>query len=492
MLRVRFAPSPTGNLHLGSVRTALYNWLIAKKQGGTYILRIEDTDVERSTKEYEKNILDGLKWLGLDWDEGPGVGGDYSPYLQSERIKKGIYQPFIDKLLKENKAYLCFCNPNVAADFSPRVDKAQAKACDYKNSQSADGSYIDKSSYCKCHNLTQEEKETFTKEGQKPAVRYLVPNEKIIIDDLIRGKVEIDTKLIGDMIIQKADGSPAYNFAVVVDDITMNINLIIRGEDHLSNTPKQILLYRALGHEIPKFAHMSMILGPDKSKLSKRHGATSVIEYQEKGYLPHAVINYLTLLGWSHPQEKEIIPIEEIIQTFSLDRVGKSGAVFDIEKFTWMNGQYIRMLTKDELYEKVFPYIKEEKIKKDEKLKDMIFSIQNKLPVLSEASNLLEIYFEENPAYSEEFKNKNIKEGSIDILSRLLDYLKSEDNYSVENILSILEKTYDEFKVNKGRVLKPLRYALCGIRSGPNLEIIISIFGKEKTVNRLENFICNM
>lgn len=480
MLRVRFAPSPTGNLHLGSVRTALYNWLTAKKEGGTYILRIEDTDIERSTKEYEKNILDGLKWLGLDWDEGPGVGGPYGPYHQSKRLTEGIYRPFVDKLIKENKAYPCYCTPE-ELDRQRELAKAEKRDLEY------DG---------RCRNLSQEEKEKYIKEGRKSTVRFVVPNEKIIIDDLIRGKVEFDTSLIGDLIIQKADGSPAYNFAVVVDDITMKINLIIRGEDHLSNTPKQILMYKALGYEVPKFAHMSMILGPDKAKLSKRHGATSVVEYQEKGYLPHAIINYLTLLGWSHPEEKEIIPIDEIIQAFSLERVGKSSAIFDIEKFTWINGQYIRMLTREELFEKVSPYLKEEnileKIKDQDKLIDMVLSVQNNLSVLSEAPKYLELYIEENPIYSPEFEKKNIKEGSKEILSKLLSYLKAEEDYNPGVIKSILEKVYEEFKVNKGKVLKPLRYALCGIRSGPNLEVIISIFGKEKTVGRLEEFVSSI
>jgi nondiscriminating glutamyl-tRNA synthetase len=329
-MRVRFAPSPTGQLHVGNARTALFNWLLARGQGdempGIFILRIEDTDVERSTRESEDAIVRDLRWLGLDWDEGPSAGGSHGPYRQSERLH--LYQSYAMELLDAGSAYYCFCS----------TEKLEAE----RQAAVAAGRPVQYSGTCRT--LSQDEVTTRMAAGEQPAIRFRVPEAtEIVFTDVVRGEVRFPNEVIGDPIIVRADGTPAYNFAVVVDDALMEVTHVIRGEDHLSNTPRQLLFYEALGFTPPQFAHLALVMGPDHSPLSKRHGATSVAEFRAKGYLPEALVNYLALIGWSPGDDVELMATDELARHFSLERVGHSPGVFDEEKLAWVNRHYLKI-----------------------------------------------------------------------------------------------------------------------------------------------------
>lgn len=324
-LRVRFAPSPTGHLHVGNARTALFNWLLARGQGGTFILRIEDTDAERSTLASEKSILADLRWLGLDWDEGPDAGGPHGPYRQSERLQ--LYLSYARDLISRDKAYFCFCSPEQL-----EAERQAAFAASLPPKYSG-----------RCRDISFEDASKRIAAGEAGAIRFRVPDDRdVTFPDIVRGDVTFNTSVIGDPVILRSDGRPAYNFAVVVDDALMEVTIVIRGEDHISNTPRQVLLYEALGFEPPRFAHLSLVMGPDHAPLSKRHGATSVAEFREQGILPEALVNYLTLLGWSPGEGQEILPAEEMARRFELANVSHSAAVFDTPKLAWMNRHYIK------------------------------------------------------------------------------------------------------------------------------------------------------
>jgi len=325
-IRVRFAPSPTGALHVGNVRTAIFNWLLARGAGGTFVLRMEDTDVARSTRASEESMIDDLLWLGLDWDEGPDVGGAHGPYRDSERLH--LYQSYASELLNAGAAYYCFCSAaKLEADRQAAV--AEGRPALYPGT---------------CRDIPVEEAQARVAAGERPAIRFRVPDSHdVVFTDAVRGEVRFSGDVIGDPIIVRADGHPAYNFAVVIDDALMEITHVVRGEDHISNTPRQILLYEALGFTPPAFAHLALVLGPDHSPLSKRHGATSVAEFRAKGYLPEALVNYLALIGWSPGNDEELLPVEELARRFSLDRVGHSAGVFDEEKLAWVNRHYLKM-----------------------------------------------------------------------------------------------------------------------------------------------------
>lgn len=340
--RCRIAPSPTGPLHVGTARTALFNYLFARQTGGTFVLRLEDTDKARSTVEFEQDILDGLHWLGLDWDEGPGIagreaGGSYGPYRQSER--GALYTEAIERLLAEDKAYPCFCT-------------AEERAADKEADPELSG-YIGR-----CGSLTEAEREAKRAEGRDAVIRFRIGKGVVEFDDLVRGHVSIDTaQLGGDLVIARSDGSPLYHFVVVVDDMAMGITHVIRGEDHLSNTPKHVLLFRALGVEPPVFAHLPLILNPDRSKMSKRKSQTAVDAYREQGYIKEAIVNHLALLGWSSGDDEDLFSLAELEQRFDLARVQPSGAIFDAERLDWLNGQWIRRLPQDELVGRALPFL---------------------------------------------------------------------------------------------------------------------------------------
>jgi nondiscriminating glutamyl-tRNA synthetase len=339
-MRVRFAPSPTGHLHVGNARTALFNWLLARGSGGTFILRIEDTDAERSTRQSEAAILDDLRWMGLEWTEGIEAGGDVGPYRQSERLH--IYRAHAVELLAAGKAYQCFCSPAQLEDDRRRA-LAEGRAPQYVG---------------RCRGLTRDEARRRVSNGEAAVIRFRVPEGRdVVFEDLVRGEVRFSTGVIGDPVLVRSDGVPAYNFAVVVDDALMSITHVVRGEDHISNTPRQLLLYEAFGWRPPVFAHVSLVMGPDHAPLSKRHGATSVQEFRERGYLPESLVNYLALLGWSPGGNDEVLPVDELARRFQLEQVGHSAGVFDEEKLAWINRHYLKDAAPDRLAHLAAPYL---------------------------------------------------------------------------------------------------------------------------------------
>ncbi|HVG56768.1 MAG TPA: glutamate--tRNA ligase [Vicinamibacterales bacterium] len=341
-MRLRFAPSPTGQLHVGNARTALFNWLLAKGQGGTFILRIEDTDLERSSRESERAILEDLRWMGLDWTEGVEAGGDHGPYRQTERLH--IYRAHAVELLSRGAAYQCFCSTEqLEADRQAALAAGRPPA------------YVGR-----CRDVPRDEARRRIENGEKAVIRFRVPDgpRDIVFNDLVRGEVRFSTEVIGDPVLVRSDGVPAYNYAVVIDDALMQITHVIRGEDHISNTPRQLLLYEAFGWKPPAFAHVSLVMGPDHSPLSKRHGATSVAEFRARGFLPEALTNYLALIGWSPGEDQELLPVDELAARFRLEDVGHSAGVFDVEKLAWVNRHYLKAAAPDRLARLAVPYLK--------------------------------------------------------------------------------------------------------------------------------------
>lgn len=471
-VRVRFAPSPTGFLHIGGARTALFNWLYARRTGGKFILRIEDTDLARSTKESEESIIEDLKWLGLDWDEGPEIGGEYGPYRQTDRLE--LYKAAANQLLENGQAYYCYCTEE---ELEAQRAEAVAKGVAFKY----DG---------RCCRLTPEERAEKEKAGLKKVIRFHIPPGigNVVVDDLVRGRVEFDSEGLGDFIIVKSDGVPAYNFAVVIDDYNMKMTHIIRAEEHLPNTPRQILIYQALGYEMPKFAHISMILGPDRTKLSKRHGATSVTQYKEQGYLPDALVNYLALLGWSPEEEREIYSPQELCQIFSLDRVAKNPAVFDNDKLKWLNGSYIRQRDIGEITELVLPFLREKGYGGElDKLQQIIAAVRDHLEVLSQVTDQVEVFFNDQIVLVNEEAKAVLRQEQIpQVMEAFQQKLEELPVLEVENVQQVLKKLPKELGLKPKQVLFPIRIALTGKGAGPELFNLIPILGKERVLKRLE------
>lgn len=475
-VRVRFAPSPTGSLHVGGARTALFNFLFARHNDGTFVLRIEDTDVQRSTEESTKQILRSLKWLGLNWDEGPEEGGEYGPYFQSQRLD--LYEKAIKKLLDEGKAYYCYCTPE-------ELDKKRKAAQKAGKAPKYDG---------KCRNLTDEERQKLEAEGRKPTIRLKVPQEgSTVVDDLIRGKVVFENSVLDDFIIVKSDGMPTYNFACVIDDNAMKLTHILRAEEHLSNTPKQILMYKALGYDVPKFAHVPMILAPDRSKLSKRHGATSVEEFKEKGFLPQAMVNYLMLLGWSPKDNEEIFNLDKAVKEFSLDRVNKTGAVFDIKKLVWINGNYIRNLDLDYITEQTIAFMVKKGIidenEKDEKfdyIKELVKVTRDRAKTLDELADQLAFFFQDITEYQEKGVKKHFsKDDAVELLEKGADALENLEEFTHDTTEKTFRKITADMGKKAAKLIHPTRLAISGRTVGPGLFDIIVLLGKEKTVARM-------
>ena len=463
MVRVRFAPSPTGHLHIGGARTALFNYLYAKHNKGTFILRIEDTDRTRSTEEYIDAIIEGMKWLDLDWDEGP--------YRQTDRFD--VYRRYTEKLLNEGKAYYCYCLPE-------ELEQRRQEALVQGKSPKYDG---------RCRNLQD------PIPGKNPAVRFRMPQEgETAVNDLIKGKTVFDNAYLDDLIIMRSDGTPTYNFTVVVDDVDMNITHVIRGDDHLNNTPKQIHIYNALGYEVPLFAHLPMILGADKTRLSKRHGAVSVMAYKEMGYLPDALVNYLVRLGWSYG-DQEIFTRDELIQYFSFDKVGKSAAVFNPEKLLWLNSQYIINSSAEELAEMVVPFLIKEKvisagqILDKEWLSKAIDTQKERSRTLIELANSLRYYISEDVEYNEKAKIKFLNEKSLPYLIELKDSLVSISDFSALEIEKVFTSIIEKHGIKLGNLAQPVRVAMTGKTESPGIFEVIEIAGKEKTLKRLEKAI---
>ena len=507
-IRVRVAPSPTGLFHIGLARTALFNYLFAKKNQGAFILRIEDTDIERSEARFEEDIIENLRWLGIDWGEGP--------YRQSERLE--IYAEYLKKLLNEDKAYHCFCSEEeLEARRQYQISIGQAPC--YSG---------------KCAGLSKKEVKKYLTEGKSSVIRFRVPNKKVEFDDLIRGHIEFDTSLIGDMVIAKdyrlAKGqgekdfsaAPLYNFSVVIDDFEMKISHVIRGEDHISNTPLQILLGETLGFPRPKYAHLPLILGPDRTKLSKRHGAASVSEYRKAGYLPEALVNFMAFLGWNPGDEREIYSLASLIKEFSLEKVQKGGAIFNIKRLDWLNAFYIRQKSAEKLTELVTPYlikedfiipifaseplfggyagrtpmeVKKFKIKKTEEtisiscLEKIIAIYQERLKKLSEISELVGFFFEKRLEYDrnllrwKEMSDEEIK-NSLDKTEKTSSKIEQK-NWTKENLEKGLMPEAEKME-NRGCLLWPFRVAITGKQASAGPFEIAEILGKEKTLKRIK------
>lgn len=465
MVRVRFAPSPTGSLHVGNCRTAVLNWIFAKKMKGKFILRIEDTDVERSTQVSEKGIIEDLKWLSLYWDEGPEIGGDYGPYHQSERLE--IYRKEAVKLLNEGKAYRCFCTQE---ELVKEKEERLKKGLPPKYSG-------------KCLNLSKKEIDRLISTGKEFSIRFHVDSEDVEVNDLVMGDINFKSDVVSDFIILRSNGRASYNFAVVVDDIFMGITHVIRGSDHLSNTPKQILLYRAFDKKIPEFAHIPMITGMSGNRLSKRDGAVSVREYREMGILPEALINFLSLLSWSSSTGEEILSVDRLIGEFDFSRISKSPAAFDIKKLLWMNGYYIRNYDKKKLTELILPYLP----KKIEGAYEIVDTISDNLEYLSQAPEKAEIFITDNVKFDKNVDKSVLKSKEAkNILSLVLKKLDEIDDFSEENLTSVLKNIIKESGVKTKDFLQILRLALTGKNHGPEIVKVIKIFGKEKCKRFIE------
>ena len=476
--KVRFAPSPTGPFHIGGARSALFNWLVARNKNGKFLVRVEDTDLARSTREFEENIKAALKWLGLNWDEGIDVGGENGPYRQTERLD--IYHKEIQRLLDEGKAYYCYCTEEELEE-SRTQQLAEGKTPVYNDH---------------CRSLTEEEIAKYKESGRKPVIRLRVPKEGVFaFDDMVRGHVTFQAAGVGDFIIMKSDGIPVYNFAVVVDDALMNITHVIRAEEHLSNTPRQIAIYQALGYDIPKFGHISLILGSDHKKMSKRHGATSVDEYRKMGYLSDAVVNYLALLGWAPKGEQEIFTREELIEQFSMKRVSANDAVFDIEKLNWINFQYMKQLSPEELLELTLPFIINAGYitgplsdEKKEWLKKVVWFVRDHLYYGAQTPENVKIFFEELPATTdEEMLDIMSRETSKMIIKSFAEKLSDLDTFNESSIKDVFSNLMKESGIKGKAAFEPVRIALTGEIHGPGLYTLIELFGKEKTIQRLKS-----
>ncbi len=483
-VRVRIAPSPSGNLHVGTARTALFNYLFAKKNNGKFILRIEDTDAERTSQEYVQNIFDSLKALGLNWDEGPDVGGSYGPYTQSERFD--IYPKYIQELLDKGFAYECFCTPEeLEAEKEAATQNKQA----YVYSK-------------KCENLTEEEKAKLRAEGRKPAIRFNIEKAQkafhetsvLEFEDLVKGNLHIDTNLIGDFVIMKSNGAPTYNYAVVIDDALMDITHVIRGEDHISNTYKQILIFEALGFKVPRFGHLGMILAPDRSKLSKRHGATAVSDFVEQGYLTEALINFVALLGWAPSDGQEIKNVDEIAQDFRIGEISSSNSIFEYDKLKWMNSQYIKMLPKETLKEMLKKYLTKYDLTElsDEEYTRMVEITYEPLTLLSDITESVSYFFGGDKVELDEKAKETIEtELSQEVLKEFVKQ-GSDWEWSEENLHEKLEQFRAEFK-EKGQkpkfVMWAIRAAVTGRLCGADMTATLAILGKENSLNRAKKCI---
>ncbi|MDQ2086431.1 glutamate--tRNA ligase [Herbivorax sp. ANBcel31] len=477
MIKVRFAPSPTGHLHIGGARTALFNYLFAKRNNGKFLVRIEDTDLARSSTESEQVIINDLKWLGINWDEGIDSGGENGPYRSTER--REIYKKYIDRLLEEDKAYYCYCTQEELEEERKLLEQKNSDMLGYSG---------------KCRNLTEDDIKRYEKEGRKPTIRLKVPKDEIIkIDDKVRGHVEFDSNGVGDFIIVKSDGIPVYNFAVTIDDYLMGITHVIRAEEHLSNTPRQILIYDALGLEKPQFAHVSLILGHDRTKMSKRHGATWVEQYRDLGYLPEAIVNFLALMGWSPETEEEFFTIDELISQFSLDRVSKNPAVFDNEKLNWMNSQYIKEASLERITDMAVPHLKKAELidedidqKTYEWIKKMVKSVKHSLEYVGQIGEKVSVFFDDEISPEDE-KTLEILKGEqvpqlMDALILKVNEAEVIDEEFGNNIFKVIKK---ETGIKGKNLFMPIRVMLTGQMHGPELFDIIPVLGREKIVKRV-------
>jgi glutamyl-tRNA synthetase len=471
--KVRFAPSPTGYLHIGGLRTALYNYLFAKNQNGKFILRIEDTDRKRFVEGAVENLLETLKWVGLEFDEGPETGGANGPYFQSQRLD--IYKKYVDELINKNKAYYCFCTPERLKTLREEQQKQKLPQAKYDKH---------------CLNLSEKEIDDKLNSGISKIVRLNVkPDEKIIFNDVIRGEVEFESDNIDDQVLIKSDGFPTYHLANVIDDHLMGITHVIRGEEWLSSTPKHVLLYDYLGWEKPVFAHLPLLLNPDKSKLSKRQGDVAVEDYRDKGYLKEALINFVALLGWNPGDEQEFFTMDELINKFSLERVHKSGAVFNVEKLNWLNAEHLRSKPNEELLSMLKKELSksefEDKVFDDEYLLLIIEAMKPRVTFINEFITKCSYFYTEPTEYDENVIKKRWKEDTPEQLTKLRDNIAKLDNPKKEDYEKALTLTAEELNIGKGKLIHPVRLAVSGTGTGPGVYDLIYIIGQEESIKRI-------
>lgn len=458
-VRVRFPPSPTGFLHLGGVRTALFNWLYARHHKGVFVLRIEDTDRTRSTEESIQAILEGLRWLGLDWDEGP--------YRQTERL--AMYQAHAYRLLEEGKAYHCYCSPEA-------LQQRREEAIRHGESPRYDRRCRDRQT---------------PPLNMKPAIRLKAPLEgQTRFADLVHGELIFENSALDDLIILRSDGTPTYNFAVVVDDVSMQITHVIRGDDHVPNTPRQILIYQGLDSPLPQFAHVSMILGADKGRLSKRHGATSILAYRDMGYLPEAMLNYLARLGWAHG-DQEVFTKAELVEHFSLSEINRAAAVFNEEKLLWLNAHYLRTLSSERLVTDLLPHLQREGVVKDNVDRAYVGraldSVRERCKTLVEMAQWLRCYFVEHISYADKAGEKFLTPNTSALLARLIRYLESATEFNTTSIEEAFRRVMEEEGVKLGMVAQPARVALTGGTVSPGIHDVMAILGRDRVLARLQS-----
>jgi glutamyl-tRNA synthetase len=483
--RVRIAPSPTGPLHIGTARTALYNYLYARHTGGTFILRLEDTDRVRSTVEFERDILEGLHWLGLDWDEGPEVAGEpargpHAPYRQMERLP--LYAAAAQRLLADDLAYPCYCTPE-ELDADRRAQEAAHEPPRYVG---------------RCARLTPDERRAREAEGRRGALRFRVGEGVVAFDDVVRGRVEIDVaNLGGDFVIVRADGNPLYHFTVVVDDAEMEMTDVIRGEDHLSNTPKHILLFRALGYGVPRFAHLPLILNPDRTKMSKRKSQTAIDDYIAQGFIKEALVNYLALLGWSTGTEEEILSLDELVDRFDLGAVHKGGAVFDRERLEWLNGQWIRRLSADDLIDRLRPFVEAElaagrieRMPTDEELRALLPVIQERLPTLGAVGDLVGFLWVDDVAVDaatlvpKRWDAPTTRDGLTAARRTIED--AGEVSFEADELEPPLRALAEAHGWKAGDLFMAIRVAVTGRTATPPLFDTLVALGRERVLARLD------
>ena len=476
-IRVRYAPSPTGQPHIGNIRTALFNWLFAKRHHGRFIVRIEDTDQARLVPDAVRGILSGLRWLNIDWDEGPEIGGSYGPYFQSERLE--LYEKYVAKLIDNGLAYHCYCS-------SVRLQEMREEQLRSKKNPGYDR---------RCLYLSQDEIRSFKGEGQTPVTRFKMPDpQKITVNDIIRGEVSWRSDLLDDFVILKSDGFPTYHLANVVDDYHMKISHVLRAEEWLSSTPRHMLLYRALDLTPPIFGHLPMILGPDRSKLSKRHGATSIHEYREMGYIPEALTNFMALLGWSLDDKTEIMRREELVESFSLDRIIKSGAVFNLDKLEWMNGMYLRQMSHNQLTDAILSYWDEYPPSRIYQpvnrvyMMDIVPLIQERLKTLKDAAVRSDFFFQEDISHTtDELIQKGMNTESVCMaLERTLGTIGNNGPFHSKELKEQLEHVCIDLGLSKRQFFGLLRVAVTGGNVSPPLFETMEILGEKRCFDRIQ------
>ena len=475
-VRVRFAPSPTGLPHVGNIRTALFNWLFARHSKGQFIVRIEDTDVARWVKGAIEAILESLHWLELDWDEGPEVGGEYGPYFQSQRLD--IYRVIAQQLVKQGDAYLCYCSPE-------RLEQMRAEQMRRKVPPGYDR---------RCRNLSARERVQLEIQGIIPVIRFKTPLDgETRFHDLIRGQVVFDNRNLDDFVLLKSDGYPTYHLANVVDDRLMEISHVLRADEWLASTPRHVLLYEALDYQPPLFAHLPMILGPDRSKLSKRHGAVSILDYREQGYPPEAIINFLALLGWSLDDRTEIISREQLVRDFSLERIAKTGAIFNIDKLNWMSGVYIRQLNAEEFLQRVLPFLETglpQGIKRPlstEYVQQIAPLIQERITTLGEAAEYAEFFFVQELDYDPALLSTDVTaEVALEALGAATKGLQDLDSFDASSLEGLLRPLASELGLKTGEFFGLLRVATTGRTAAPPLFQTMAILGRERCLKRIE------